>query len=261
MKNPPVYRIFGLALFAFALTGCINPDVPKPAPPPPPPSVSTPDKPAYTVSEKAEAMKISLEVAAANDASEAFAADVRETAVTALRGRKFQVVADDSGDLELTLSARHSLYDKTGEYISLDGTVSARLDDTATKNILAEKTFRGRNKASLGMDKAVVDLAAAMQPEIAKWIGETVTPEQIPLEVRTLRISRIDRYPKGESAFIDAFVAAVSGMKGVLRCETASRDAETHTATFRVLYRRADYPQGFIHAAILRNPSLNLVLK
>ncbi len=76
-----------------------------------------------------------------------------------------------------------------------------------------------------------------------------------------LRVSEIDRYPGGESAFIEAFVKAVSGMKGVLRCETAERDALAKVASFRVLYRRNDYPQGFIHAVVNQNPSFRLVLK
>ena len=250
----------GLALAALATVGCVTPPVITGAPPPDR-SVFSPEKPAYSVSEKTEAMKVALDISAADDASAAFATGVRETAVSALRKRKFQIVEDGANDLKLSMSARQTPFDTTGEYVALDGVVSASLDDAATGNVLAEKTFRGRNKASLGMEKATADLAEAMRPEISDWIAETVTPEQIPLDVRTLRVTHIDHYPGGESAFIDDFVAALSGMSGVLRCETAARDAAPPSATFRVLYRRDDYPQGFVHAVIRRNPSFGLVLQ
>ena len=263
MKTKQHIARLGFALLALAAAGCASTNHgASESPVPRGHGLASPEKPAYTVSEKAEMMKIGLSVSPADEASAAFAEGVRETVVTALRDRKFQLVTDGSEDLSLSFRAGQSLYDETaGEYFSLDGEVSARLDDTPTKKVLAEKTFRGRNKASLGMAKATVDLSEAMRPEIRKWIEQTVTPEQVPLEVRTLRVSRIDRYPGGESAFIDAFVKAVSGMKGVLRCETAGLDGLAKVASFRVLYRRADYPQGFIHAVINQNPSFRLVLQ
>jgi len=267
MKKHPAHGPLALALLALVAAGCtsVTPSiVSEPVPPPPVGDgtpVTIPEGPAYTVSEKAESMRIAIDVSAEDEASTAFASGVRETVVTALRGRKFQIVTDGSRDLDLSFSARQSLFDRTGEYVTLDGTVSARLDDAATGNVLAETSFHGRNKASLGDDRAAIDLSKAMRPAIREWIAATVTPEQVPLDVRTLRVSDIDRYPGGESAFIDGFVAAVSGMEGVLRCETVASDAKAHTATFRALYRPSQYPQGLVHAAILRHPEFNLVLK
>ncbi len=270
MKTNTSLRPLGLALIALVAAGCTTPPPvvidngqggPAAADPGTGTRISTPP-PAYTVSEKTEMMKIAVAVSAADADSAGLAAGVRETAVTALRGKKFQVVADGAGDLSLSFDAKRTLYDETaGEYFTYDGTISARLEDSVTKNVLAEKTFRGRNKAALGKDKATADLSEALRPDIAGWIGKTVTPEQVPLEARTFRVEGIDRYKAGESAFIDDFVTALSAMKGVLRCETASRDGAKHDATFRVLYRRADYPQGFIHAAIRANPQFKLELK
>lgn len=263
MKKRNSLRSLGFALLALAAAGCKTPPiVVEPGPAISDAPVTTPERPSFTVSEKAETMKIALVVAAADADSAGFAAGVRETAVSALRGKKFQVVTDGTDDLALSLDAKRTPYDETaGEYFTFDGTVSGCLEDSVTGNVLAERTFRGRNKAALGKDKATADLSAAMSPEISKWIKETVTPEQVPLEARSFRVERTDRYPGGESAFIDDFVTALSGMPGVLRCETVARDAAAHAASFRVLYRRADYPQGFVHAAIRRNPQFNLELK
>lgn len=262
MKDKLLHCSLGLALLALSAGGCASVGISDPGEGTGRGrGMDSPEKPAYTVSEKTEMMKIGLSVKPADEASAAFAEGVRETAITALRDRRFQLVTDGSEDLSLSFEAGQRLYDRTVNYISLDGTVSARLDDTPTGKVLAKKTFRGRNKAALGMEKAAADLSEAMKPEIADWIAATVTPEQVPLETRTLRVTAIDRYPGGESAFIAEFVKAVSGMKGVLRCETASRDGAAKTASFRVLYRRADYPEGFVHAVVNGNPSFGLVLQ
>ena len=264
MKTMKFRHAFGLALLAAAAAGCASTrpriaDVPAPGG-----RDLAPEPSSYTVSDQAEMMKIALssETAGSDEHAADFAAQVREIAVGALRDRKFNLVSDGSEDLRLALRSGVSIYDNSADtYFTLDGSVSARLDDAAEGTLLAEKTLRGRNKAALGMPKAVRDVAAAMKPEIEKWIAETVTPEQVPLEARTLKLTNTDRYRGGESAFIEDFVKAISKMDGVLRCETAARDGEAHTAAFRVLYRRAKYPQGFVHAVVNQNPSFGLKLK
>ncbi len=262
MKTHAVPRLSAVALLALAMVGCTTPAtvVQSPSPKPTTP-ISTPETPAYTLSETTEAIRVALDVAAADDASADLAAGVRETAVTALRDRKFRLVSGDPCDLSLSMSARQAPFDETAGFVSLDGTVSARLSDAATGGVLAEKTFRGRNKAVLGTEAATAALSEVLRQDVAGWINGTVTPDQIPLEARTFRVKGVDRHPGGESAFVNDFVRAVSGMKGVLRCETAARDPKQNSVTFRILFRRADYPQGFVHAAIAENPQFGLVLE
>lgn len=263
--TPQIRRILAAALVAavaVVAAGCKSTTPGIAQLPPDSGRLVTPDPASYTVSDRAEMMKVALNVEPADEKATPFAALVRETATGALRGRKFNVVADGSADIRLGIKAGTSLYDNSADtYYTLDGTAAMRLEDAVDGRLLAEETLHGRNKASLGMDKAVRDVAAAMKPAIEKWIGEKVTPEQIPLEVRTLRVTNTDRYAGGESVFIDHFVKAISAMDGVLRCETEARDGAAKTAAFRVLYRRAKYPQGFIHAVINQNPAFNLVLQ
>jgi len=254
--------LIGPAILAALSAGCASttPGISQIAPEPG--RIVIPDPAAYTVSDRAEMMKIALDVEPADENSAPFAALVREAATGALRGRKFNVVAGGPADIRLGVKAGTSLYDNSADtYYTLDGTAAMRLEDAADGRLLAEEILRGRNKASLGMDKAVRDVAAAMKPAIEKWIGENVTPEQVPLEARTLRVTNIDRYAGGESAFIENFVRAISAMDGVIRCETEMRDSTAKIAAFRVLYRRAKYPQGFIHAVVNQNPSFNLNLQ
>ena len=263
MKTTPhIRRLLGPALAAVVVAGCKSVPVISDVNMSPEGRILTPTPSAYTVSDRAEMMKVSLKVEPADDKSAAFASLVRETATGALRGRKFNVVTDGSEDIRLGVKAGTSLYDNSADtYYTLDGTASMRLEDAVDGRLLAEETLRGRNKASLGMEKAVRDAADAIKPAVENWISKKVTPEQVPLEARSLRVTNTDRYKGGESVFIEDFVKAISAMKGVLRCETEGRDGVAKTAIFRVLYRRADYPQGFIHAVVNQNPAFNLVLQ
>jgi hypothetical protein len=262
--NLHIRSLLGPALAAVVAAGCasVKPGISDGTTFPSEGQTVTPVPATYTVSSQTEIMKISLKVDPADEKAAGFASQVRETAIGALRDRKFKIVTDGTEDIRLGIKAGTSLYDNSADtYYTLDGTAAMRLDDAVNGRLLAEETIRGRNKASLGMEKAVRDVAEAMKPAIVSWIAAKVTPEQIPLEARTLRITNTDRYNGGESVFIQDFVQAMSKMDGVLRCETEARDGAAKTAAFRVLYRREKYPQGFIHAVVNQNPAFNLVLQ
>ena len=279
MKKSILHRAFGLAALALAAAGCASapqqqavvagPDgVQRPAPPPLTPqeerkiAIVTPDTPEFTVSESAELLRVKLSVAAEDQASAAFAEGIRETAVTALRDRKVKIVEDGKEDLELSFRARRKVFNEApADYVTLDGTVSARLADALKGDVLAERSFRGRNKPALGADAASVALAGEVSGDVAKWIAETVVPGQIPLESRTVRLARLNNFKPGEAAFVNQFVKDLSAMEGVLRCEAAAVDPVAHTADFRVLYRRMNFPQGFVNAVVAANPKYEFTLK
>lgn len=225
-------------------------------------AITTPTKPEFTVSEAAELLRVKLAVTAEDQASAAFADGIHETAVTALRDRKVKIVDDGKEDLELSFRAGRKVFNEApADYVTLDGTVSARLADALKGGVLAERTFRGRNKPALGADAASVALAGEVAGEVSKWIAETVVPGQIPLESRTVRIARLNNYKPGEAAFANQFVKDVVAMDGVLRCEAAAVDPVAHTAEFRVLYRRMSFPQGFVNAVIAAHPEYEFSLK
>ena len=296
MKRHPINRALGLLVLALAAAGCattqpdavggpggsagaagsagsggtVGPDgrpVAAPVPVPTPEeerkvALVTPDRPEFTVSESDELLRVKLSVVAEDEASAAFADGVRETAVTALRDRKVKIVENGKEDLELAFRVRNKVFNEApADYVTLDGTVSARLADAPKGDVLAEKSFRGRNEPALGADAASVALSGALAGDVSKWIAETVVPAQIPLESRTLRVARLNNWKPGEAAFANSFVKDVSGMDGVLRCETASLDLVAHAAEFRVLYRRMAFPQGLVPAVIAARPEYGFVLK
>ena len=275
MNKSTLHRAFGLAALALAAAGCatspeqavvVGPDGKQIALPTPEEerkvAIVTPDKPEFTVSTAAELLRVKLAVTAEDPASAAFAEGVRETAVTALRDRKVKIVDNGKEDLELSFRASRKVFNEApADYVTLDGTVSARLADALKGDVLAERTFRGRNKPALGADAASVALAGEVSGDVAKWIAETVVPDQIPLESRTVRIARLQNYKPGEAAFANQFVKDVVAMEGVLRCEAAAVDSVAHTADFRVLYRRMNFPQGFVNAVVGAHPEYEFSLK
>ena len=117
MKNPlHLCSLLGAAALAALSAGCVH-------------TIGTPyteppeglDHP-YHVSEKAEILRVTVDVVAADADSAALAGSVREAAVTALRARKLNVGAEGASDLTLRLGVRDDLRDFKRVELRLDGT-------------------------------------------------------------------------------------------------------------------------------------------
>ena len=240
---------------AAALTGCVH-------------TIGTPyaeppdglDHP-YQVSEKAEILRVAVDVATADSDSAALAAGVRETAVSALRARKFNVGAEGAADLSLRLGVRESVFNNAAdEYFTLDGEIAATLADNVGRDVLAEGSFTDRAGPLLGRAAASRALSEKLRPALATWLDSTVTPEQIPVAAVTVQVYGINWFDGGEVGFVRDFVKTTSSIPGILRCETESVDPIAHTATFRVFYHRRLLPQGVIPAIAAKNKKFRFVL-
>ncbi len=240
---------------AAALTGCVH-------------TIGTPygEPPAgldhpYHVSEKTEVHRVSVDVVSADSDSAALAAGVRETAVTALRSRKFNVGAEGAADLTLRLGVRESVFNKApGEYFTLDGEIAATLSDDVGHDVLAENSFTDRAGPLLGRPAASRALSEKLRPALASWLDATVTPEQIPLAAVTVQVYGINSFDGGEAGFVNDFVKTTTAIDGILRCETESVDPIAHTSTFRVFYHRRLLPQGILPAIAAKNKKFRFVL-
>lgn len=242
MKNKLRPGTFGLALLALAATGCVTHRITEP------PRAGDPDnQPAYHVSDKEEAVKVQLSVTSAGDDSKTLAGGTRTAATTALRAVKYQVVESGPADLDLALAATQTTFGNAADkFFTVDGAIDVRLSDLATGNVLARTTLRDRAGPELGKDAAATALSAKIGPVLDDWIRANVTPEQISLSATRVRVSQIDLHMGAEAGFIRDFVAHVSKMKGVLRCETVGVDKAGHAAEFRILWRTADFPAGLL---------------
>ena len=242
-----------VAVAAVAATGCVTRPI---APGPRTPAVSVPEPDAvYHVSEKSEILKLALRVNAADEESKAFAEGVRQTAVTCLRDGKFNLVTEGSDDLGLDVSVRQSVFNEAaGEYYTLDGDVSARLVDSATRNVLAEGTVRARTEPTLGKERAAVALSDRIRPDFADWLVANATPAQLPLSAVQIQVYGIRSWDDEEAGFVRDFLSVVRGMNGVMRCETETVDAAADSATFRIFYNRNAIPEGIIPAIVAREP-------
>jgi len=248
------------AIAAVAATGCVTRPIAAGPQTPPQMAVPAPD-PVFYVSEKSEVLKLALVVNPANPESKTFAENVRQMAVTSLRAGKFNLVEDNSDDLGLDISARQTVFNSAAdEYFTLDGDVSMRLTDSATHNLLADSTVRARTEPILGKERAAIALSDKIRPDFQTWLSANVTPDQIPLSAAQIQVYGIDSWSSDESGFVRDFLAAVRGMKGVLRCEAESVDPAAKSATFRVFYNRNAYPEGIIPAIVVRQPKFKFAL-
>ncbi len=253
MKTQKLHILFAAAVVSALAAGCASP----------PPIVQVDPKAKMSVSP--EDLRVRLSVVAEDTASATFAEGVRETAVASLRGRAIKVAGngkDDPRDLDLDLRVRQRIFDKSAEYLTLDGTVGARLVDAFGGSVLAEKTFRVQNGPALGLEKASIGLSNAVSGEVSGWIEKTVVPSQIPLEACIVRVDRIsDGKKQAPASFPVEFVEKASRLNGVLRCSLESFDAAAGTASFRFLYRRTDLPQGLVNMIVTAMPEYKFELK
>ena len=248
-------HLLAVPVLAAALAGCVH-------------TIGTPysEPPAgldhpYHVSEKAEILRVAVEIAPADTDSATLATALRETAVTTLRGRKFNVGAEGKTDLSLRLGVRESVYNNAAdEYFTLDGDLSATLADDIGRDVLAEGSFRDRAGPVLGRADASRALADKLRPSLASWIDSSITPDQIPLAAVTIQVYGINWFDGGEVGFVRDFVKTTTEIPGILRCETESVDPIAHTATFRVFYHRRLLPQGVIPAIAAKNRKFHFVL-
>jgi len=251
MKDPILPRTLLLAILAVAATGCVSHRL-KEVPP---------GDSVYPVSSKPAVMKVALAVRPRDAEAKRFADGIRTSATTALRDRSFQVVEEGAADLDLSLAATQATFNNAADkFYTLDGEVDALLSDVATGNVLARTTLRDRAGPELGKDAAAAALSVKFEPRLRDWISATITPEQIGLSASQIRVSQIDLHMGAEAGFIRDFVAHVSKMKGILRCETVSVDKVDHIAVFRILWRTADYPAGLLPAIATSFPGHKFVL-
>lgn len=260
MKTGKTSRIALLAaLAAVAATGCASSRLSAPID-----SGYGSSDPVFRLSEKSEAMKLVVAAAPADDDSKVLAEGLRQSAVTALRERKFQVLdsaAAAKSDVGLTISASQSVFNNAAdEYFTLDGSATVSFRDHADDRVLATTVLSGRVGPILGKASASAALAQKLSPDLQSWIAGNVTPDQIPLSASIVQVTRANRHSRKEPGFVADFVEAVSGLDGVIRCESAGIDTVSHVATFRVLYRTAAFPEGLLPAIVKRLPGLDLSL-
>ena len=94
----------------------------------------------------------------------------------AVAGYGYRVNAEGDADLELTVKFGQETFDRSGGYLVLNGTVSARLSSQTDKDILHEATFSKKGGRGLGEEAAVRNLSGAVSGELVKWLDETLKP-------------------------------------------------------------------------------------
>lgn len=170
-------------------------------------------------------------------------------------------VSDDAADVLVTLSPSATVYDKTGEYVLMEGKADAVAALPADGNRqIATKSFAVKGERKLGAEKAEQDVADKLADQFKAWARNEITVEKTGLVAKNISVKCKYHDDVADPAYISRFIDAVKSMEGVSDCSLVSQDNGARRFEFRTVYKKAAYPGGLLNALVVRHPELNLVL-
>ncbi|MBQ7667218.1 MAG: hypothetical protein IJS46_04405, partial [Kiritimatiellae bacterium] len=192
-----------------------------------------------------------------NDSSD-LAAELLSAAREAIGAQGFQIAFDsDDADIAVQLTVRKSVFDRTGGYAVMEGSVNAIAVVPARKGFYLGETRidRERGERRLGDRDAMLAVSDLVSPKLVSWLGQTVTVEKTGLAA--VRIPCDISMLEDENAvakFVSDFCRETARIDGIARCVLDGQTPET--ATFYVSYIRDRVPEGPLNAIRARHPEL-----
>ncbi len=224
-------------------------NVPPPPPPPPPP--------VFLLAE-ATAADLAVYVTARpqdNDSSD-LALELLSIARETIGSHGFQVALDaDKADIAVQLSVLKTLFDRTGNYAVMEGSVRAIATVPARKGFYLGETRidRERGERKLGDRDAMLSVRDGIEPKLVSWLGQNVTVEKtglaavsIPCDISMLKDENV------KAKFISDFCAETIKIDGVARCVLVTQTDER--ADFYFAYLIDKLPEGPVNAIRARHP-------
>lgn len=227
-------------------------------PPPPGPGCDEPHPvflPAQTASSD---LAVFVTARPENDDSADLALELLSIARETLGGQGFRIAFEDSqADVKVQLTVRKSVFDRTGEYAVMEGSVRAIATAPARKGYYLGETRidRERGERVLGDEGAMLSVRDGIEPKLVSWLGQNVTAEKAGLAAVTIPcdISMMDD-ENAIAKFAHDFCAEAVQIDGVARCALASQTDEL--ATFYFAYVADKLPEGPVNALRARHPEL-----
>lgn len=227
-----------------------------PAPGPVPPPDEYDGLPQFLPAE-ASAADLAVFVSARPEDAESsdLALELLSVARETVGAQGFQVALDAKGaDVALQLSVRKTVFDRTGNYAVMEGSVRAIATVPARKGFYLGETRidRKRGERRLGDRDAMLSVRDAVEPELVSWIGQNVTVEKtgIAAVVIPCDVSMLDE--NAAAKFILDFCAEAVKIDGVARCSLAGQSPER--ADFYFAYQPDKLPEGPANAVRARHP-------
>lgn len=252
-------KIIGLTIVCGSLTGCHSVMKPKDSGS----EATTVSSEGFNTSEElVQQLNICVEASAQSIEAVPLSSLIERQTLGRLIG-KGQVVKPEQADLLVALAVKQTLFDKSGEFIVLEGEVDGSVTRLYDKRRLAYDRLSARGKREMGMDKAVTSLANELSPSINAWIDKSFAAENIPISACVVNVRRtwMTTFTPGSelnARYAASFVKTVSRMPGVLRCELVEEEPNDRRLSFRIVYLKEKYPFGLLNAVILANKDLRL---
>lgn len=232
-----------------------SPAAPVPGPGPQP-GQDGPDCPLFLESGAAPAdLSVYISARPQDETSADLAQEMLSVAREAVGAQGFKVAFEpDKGDVAIQLTVRKSVFDRTGEYAVMEGSVRAIAVVPARKGYYLGETRidRERGERVLGDEGAMLSVRDAIAPKLVSWIGGNVTVEKtgIAAVVLPCDVSMLDE--NAAAKFIRDFCAEAAKIDGVARCALASQTPDR--ADFYFAYQPDKLPEGPANAVRARHP-------
>lgn len=200
---------------------------------------------------------LNIEVASSGTGKGGEVAKILQTDVKNQLASEARGVVDGAGkpDVKIALASAASVFDRAGNFVVFEGKTHVAVHVLgAEARLLGEKNFTAKGVRSLGEDKAVQSLAAALNESIKGWIGGVLKAELVKFEAVEFTLKRGAAVEAvSDLAPVDAIYKAVSAMDGVRSVALTAQDSQKGTFTYRVVYEKAKYQDGFLNAAMVKN--------
>ena len=258
--------VAALAAGALAIggTGCVTKAVPVENPPqvvkpiPPTPPVQPPAGALNPAREDKGALNVAVTASGA-DADSAMLADRLAVSLKSkLAESGYRLAEKDVADVTVELSATTREFDRSGNYLLLEGEASVKAKRVTDGKLLGEQTYTAKGDRKLGAPAALLSLAGKFGTGPAEWAAKTVIAEAAGLGVSSLRVICTGVWVDGKvPAYAEMFMAKAQAQPGMVRCIIASHDYAKREITFRMVYFKDKFPDG-VYTRLYAIPELRL---
>ncbi len=189
-----------------------------------------------------------LNVAVAATGAAPVADMVRRKVENGLAEKQFNLDAQ-APDIQVNLAVAQTVFDRSGSYVILEGTVDASVTRVFDRQALGHRTLTLRGDRQLGEDNAARSLGEKLGSAASEWVLKTAVSGVVDLAAVDISVRRPWRPFSGSdlAAYAKLFTDRVAAIPGVKACRVVSQQNPDRTLVFRVMYFRQEIPEGILN--------------
>ena len=119
--------------------------------------------------------------------------------------------------------------------------------DEVMKDVIARQRFDAKGGESRDRSDGIKSVADALGPQLAEWVGQSVTRIAGTLERCEFTIRNAWNY-RGEEEYPSRLVATINRINGVYQCKVISTDNVTRSVRVEVIYDKDMFPEGLVNS-------------